>query len=294
MNSWQEFSDLLTGLSKIPGKKGGKGSSPLITPAWYKEGTTRSNLNVEFWGKWAAIDVDEHNFTAEGLEDDLLDMFGRWNYVCYSTASSRIDKPKFRVVFPTTRIIEVHEIRHFWFALQSSVDSIGDRQCKDFSRMYYVPAKYPDAFDFMYYNTCGVDLDPDDLMSQHEFVQLSRGNSFLDLLPEDLQKEVIENRKTQLVNTDIHWLGYQNCPFFPKKLAIQYKMTSEGGWYHLMYLMMVAIASNAIKRNYPITPDQIVDLCREFDIDNGNWYEKRPMNVEANSALNYAYRKGKI
>ena len=38
----------------------------------------------------------------------------------------------------------------------------------------------------------------------------------------------------------------------------------------------------------------IVDLCMEFDRSTGNWYENRPMEVEANNALEYVYANNVI
>ena len=55
---------------------------------------------------------------------------------------------------------------------------------------------------------------------------------------------------------------------------------------------MVAIASSAIRKEYPITSNEIAQLCREFDAEHGNWYENRALNVEADRALEYVYRNG--
>jgi hypothetical protein len=57
-----------------------------------------------------------------------------------------------------------------------------------------------------------------------------------------------------------------------------------------MYQIMVAIAGNAIKNEYPITSDEIAVMCKEFDQDTGNWYQKRPLIKEADRALEYVYR----
>ena len=57
-----------------------------------------------------------------------------------------------------------------------------------------------------------------------------------------------------------------------------------------MYQIMVALAGNAIKKEYPITADEIAVLCREFDADTGNWYANRPMQTEADRALEYVYK----
>jgi hypothetical protein len=57
-----------------------------------------------------------------------------------------------------------------------------------------------------------------------------------------------------------------------------------------MYQIMVALAGNAVKNQYPITSDEISVLCRELDMDTGNWYENRPMQKEADRALEYVYK----
>ena len=53
---------------------------------------------------------------------------------------------------------------------------------------------------------------------------------------------------------------------------------------------MVATAGTAIKRGYPITAKQVAELCRQLDNDNGKWYTSRPLEVEADRAVEYAYR----
>ena len=57
-----------------------------------------------------------------------------------------------------------------------------------------------------------------------------------------------------------------------------------------MYQIMVALAGNAIKAKYPITSKEIAWMCRELDMDTGNWYDKRPLNKEADRALDYVMR----
>ena len=53
--------------------------------------------------------------------------------------------------------------------------------------MYYIPAKYDNAFNFIFSNS-GNYIDPDMVMNKHPYRQKS-GNSFFDRLPEDMQKE---------------------------------------------------------------------------------------------------------
>ena len=69
---------------------------------------------------------------------------------------------------------------------------------------------------------------------------------------------------------------------------------SGEGWYRKMYAIMISTAGNAVFRGYPITAKEIVELCKEFDRMTGNWYENRPMEVEANNALQYVYTNNVI
>ena len=146
-DTWDQFSKFLYKLSERP--LGGKRDAELISPAVYETGTTRSNKSVIAWQRWAAIDVDDHTFEGE-LEDVLRSQYGRFNYICYSTASSSDLVPKFRLVFPLVSPIAADRIKHFWFALNTETEAIGDRQTKDLSRMYFVPASYSGANNFIF------------------------------------------------------------------------------------------------------------------------------------------------
>jgi hypothetical protein len=57
-----------------------------------------------------------------------------------------------------------------------------------------------------------------------------------------------------------------------------------------MYSIMIAVGGNAVRRKYPITASEISILCRQFDEDNGNWYKNRPLDKEADRALEYVYK----
>ena len=175
-------------------------------------------------------------------------------------------------------------------ALNTELGEIGDAQTKDLSRMYYVPAIYPNAHNFIFAQTIDKPIVVESLLEKHPYVEKT-GNSFLDRLPPELQNAVIEHRKNQLDNTNVRWSSYRDCPYWPRMLAVEYQQISSTGWYHKMYQIMVALAGNAVRNKYPITARQIADLCSQFDKDTGNWYENRPLEAEANSALTYVYRR---
>ena len=105
-----------------------------------------------------------------------------------------------------------------------------------------------------------------------------------------MQREIIEHRKSKLDNVNVNWSSYKNCPFLPKQLVQEYKLITNTGWYHKMYQIMVAIAGRAVEHKYPITAQEITILCRELDSETGNWYKNRPMEKEADRAIEYVYR----
>jgi UPF0288 family protein (methanogenesis marker protein 3) len=126
-------------------------------------------------------------------------------------------------------------------------------------------------------------------MDSHEYIEKS-SNTFFDKLPKSMQEALISHIKNSLTNTDIKWNSYKDCPFFPRQLENEYRIISGSGWYYKMYQIMVALAGNAIKSKYPITSKEIARMCRELDMDTGNWYDKRPLDKEAKRALEYVMR----
>jgi hypothetical protein len=289
---WEYLENTFLGLSKAAVEN--KHDAYLISPAIYEPNTTRRNVNVTAWAGWCAVDVDEHEFKGD-LKQELNSIVPpEWYYMCYSTASSTEDKPKFRLVFKLDKHVPADKIKHFWHALNTEIGNLSDRQTKDLSRMYYIPADYSGSYSF-FFTRSGGDIGIDSLLSKHPYIEKKTGNNFLDRLPEELQKEVIAHRKTKLENKNkYNWNGIYDCPFVNKQMLAEYRIISETGWYHKMYQFMVSLAFNAIRKGYPITDSEIEILMRELDRETGNWYEKRPIKLEANSAIEYAYRNSEV
>tara|TARA_R110000772_G_scaffold218161_1_gene328751 strand:+ start:2648 stop:3577 length:930 start_codon:yes stop_codon:yes gene_type:complete len=286
-DSWDAFERMFLNLSKKKGNKGGNNSSPLISPAIYHEGGTRSNKNVVEWGHWCAMDIDEFD-PLDDLSETLQHICGEYKFICYSTASSTPKQPKFRLVFPTTTCVTAENIPHFWYALNERFKALGgDEQTKDLSRMYYVPAQYPDALNF-YFTNDGKDIDPTELMEAYPYSKPS-GDNFLDRLPDSMKEEILNYRKSKL-SRDVSWTSYRNCPFFPRQLGVEYMTITKTGWYSKLYQIMIAIAGNALKKSYDITAKEIADMCRELDNETGQWYDNRPLEREADRAIEYIYK----
>ena len=53
---------------------------------------------------------------------------------------------------------------------------------------------------------------------------------------------------------------------------------------------MVSIAANAIKKSYPITAHEIAELWKEIDNETGQWYDNRPLEKEADRAIEFVYQ----
>jgi len=281
-NSFDEFETILYKLSestKYPTKK----DAPLISPAVYIPDTTRGNDNVTGWGGFGILDIDDY----EGDMKDIEKKYSKYRYVCYSTASSTKEKPKFRLVFPLTTFVDKERIKHFWYALNKEIGDIADAQTKDLSRMYYIPAKYENSFNFIFSHD-GETMDPNLLMDTHPYVVPNE--NFFDRLPEAIKQGLIEHRKGQLNNTNYSWTGYQDCPFVNKRQVEEYKAITDTGWYAKMYQIMVSTAGNAMSKGYPITAKEVEYLCRDLDGDTGNWYLKRDMYKEAERAIEFVFR----
>lgn len=286
--SLESFEKLLYDLSKQPGYKPKKSErklgSPLITPSTFKADTTRANRNVLAWNGWAALDIDEY----EGTFDEAIEKFKKYYFICYSSASSTKEKPKFRMIFPLTESIQAEKIRHFWYALNHTFGSIADAQTKDLSRMYYVPAQYPNAYNFIFTNK-GDFINPTEFMSNYEYLSDFK-NSFQDKMPEKIREKIIEYKKTKLTNSDIRWNSYHDCPFVNKQLLMEYRAISESGWYSKMFQIMVSISSKAIRSKYPITAEEVSKLCSQIDNETGGWYKNRPLTLEASRAIDYSLK----
>ena len=288
LKTWEEFETLLYNLAKKPYKT--KKEAPLISPASYTEGMTRSNDAVIDWGGWAALDIDSHDFKGD-IRTELKEKYGNYYYVCYSTASSSVAHPKFRLVFPLKIRVSSDKIKKFWYALNKEFGEIGDAQTKDLSRMYYVPGNYNDANNFIFTNY-GDFVNPSALISKYPMPE-KKSASLYDHLPLAMQKMMIGYKKEQLQNKNISWTNYTDCPFINKKMLDDYisiAYIDNSGRYASFYQLMVSIASRAVKMGYPINEQEIIELVREIDLDTTNRYKKRKLDVEARNALECAMK----
>ena len=300
--SWKKFVDFLQELSKLPYTKN---TAPLISPAIYKPGSTRSNDSVIAWAGWSAMDIDNHPFeNVEQIRNFIEGKHPNKSYICYSTARSSIEKPKFRFIFPLDEwMTDSIKIRKYWFSLNKEFSEFADKQTKDVSRMYYIPANYSEStYNFFIYKTDGEFFNADSLIKKHradEFFALSTGASFLDMLPEKMRESVIAHRQTQLKANGKYysWTSYKDCPFVKKDQVELYRnivLLNAAGRYLQLYNLMVSIAATAVTMQYPITAGELSDLIRQIDNDIDGYYKNRKINVEVARAISFVYRNNKV
>lgn len=299
-NNFDHLEESLYHLATLPGMKPKRGKfckspSPLISPAVYKSGATRANSNVLEWAGWAALDIDDHDFKGD-LKSELLGLYSESRFICYSTASSTEEKPKFRMVFPLSRNVLSGEIRAFWYALNAKFGQMGDAQCKDLSRMYYVPAAYPEAHNFIFSHREADYLDVNKLLLEFP-VPVSQATQGAQLTHE-FEQELVQRRNNSLTEKDAYdWTGYNDCPFVNKNLISQYKAiahTDGSGRYAMIFKIMASTAANAVQYKYPITAWELTSLMRELDRDTSNIYAKRSLDKEADRAIVWALRNSAI
>lgn len=107
----------------------------LWSPTSYKNGSTRGKEAVE---DLCALVLD---FDDGVRPTEFASQWGRWEYVLHSTFSHSRDKPKFRAVFPLQEPVPAEEWSEVYRKLALALgQGHTDPQCKDCSRVYYLPS----------------------------------------------------------------------------------------------------------------------------------------------------------
>ena len=283
---WHDFVVELKRMAEVPCPS--KDKAILLSPALYQPGTTRANDNVRVWAGWACVDIDHgvEGLTVDQIKETMAQHLGDVYCLCYSTASNTIDKPKFRAVFKLDKPVNRDDIGDLWYAISKLLNGLCDEQTKDLARMFYAPHKYETAQDNWLFEIGDKPLPVKDLIKQYPYTP-DNPTSLIDALPDHIKSAMVEHRMGGLHNDHYTWTSYHDCPFWPKSAAAKYITITDTGWYAQMYKIMLAIAGKAFEKGYPITSDQIVTLCKQFDADTGGWYQKRSFHKEANNAINY-------
>lgn len=140
-----------------------KVDAPAFSPARYAPGATRAIKNVRSVG-FGVLDIDKVSPETIATLPGLLDGVA---HILYTTWSHTQHLPKWcvRVVVPFTRPVLTMEWERFWHAMNVRFADLNDPQCKDPSRLYFVPSCPPEALDrAIYHVEQGAPLDVDALL----------------------------------------------------------------------------------------------------------------------------------
>ena len=139
--------------------------APAFSPARFARDTVRAKQNVRTV-EFGVLDIDKKDPDVIATLPGLLDGVA---HILYTTWSHASHAPKWcvRVVVPFTRPVLAMEWARVWTAMNARFTGLGDRQCKDPSRLYFVPSCPPeDAAKAIYHVGEGSPLDVDELLRE--------------------------------------------------------------------------------------------------------------------------------
>ena len=274
-----------------------KHDAKIISPAIFENGT-RNNDNVIAYGGWMALDIDRYNLDTEPagyLRERLHDV----RYVMHSTGSSTRGNPKFRLIVPLDRIIHRDDIADIYMGLNCwAHDRFGDdlmidEVTHDPARIYWLPGIYDDRWNFIDVHDGGA-LMRAGLMREYGRQRMPDRPRFR--LPDKyarLSSEQWSRRKRDIyegmTNTGVTWTKWSDCVFWPEERAAAYLNKSpDTTWNAASYQIILHIAFNAFRADYPITAEQVAGLFDGFDREHGHWYSRRNLLHESQNAIDFA------
>ncbi len=272
-NSWNDFKNYLINRYNTTFLEHKRQNYNMISGTSLTGG--RNKGDIISTSLWIACDIDN---IKDKYFTQIIDMFKKYEFIIYNSASCRQDDIRFRIVFPISRQINVKEYRHFWINLDKSFENILDKQTKHIERMQGMPAQFENAFNFIASND-GMIIDVDDILSKFEYIDNDVSVKF-PLLLKNVHKKLTNNYT---------WSSHTNCPFVQKDIVDKFHSlyNQDGvGKYVLTYSMMCSIAQRAVFLKYPINVKEIVALMKEIDYN--NIYKGRNWEVEAQNAINFA------
>lgn len=140
VTTWGGFADKLESMFQIERDTIDKPHSPSVSPAIYNAGGRRKNAEVQGFGGWFAIDIDDAGCTLQDASD-LCSAAGV-SHVIWTTTSHTDDAHRYRVAFPLDRNVAQGEMRMFWAGTHAFFKGWGDVKTKDPARLMIAPARW--------------------------------------------------------------------------------------------------------------------------------------------------------
>jgi len=263
--------------------------TPLVSPALFRAGGKRCDANVAAWGGWLAVDIDDHLTWTDTVQIASA-LGGDW--CAYTTTRSTPGHNKQRLFVRADRQIEADEIHQVWAGMYELFGHTIDPQCKDLSRMYYVPANWqphPEnpcphvAFDAAF-TDAGVSVDKIKAEAREVIPPPTRASvSAAQRSPAPCHAPVNLQTLDSLPNL---W----NFKYVLPCDIARYLDTPRGGHHRALWAFMVSVAERAILSGYPITPTEL--HATAFDLDGISPIKTNParwrkINDEAQRAIDH-------
>ncbi len=283
MDSWEEFCDYMRSISNVEGRKpesGERHSLGMISGAIYGDDTKRCNDNVLGWDL-VILDVDD------GIRDikEVQNHFDGYDYLIYSSANCTEDKLKLRIILPLHKFAPSDVLSQVWHGFNKWCDGVLDPQTKDKSRMHYLSYKYTNKgalYKHVFIVNKGDKVNWEDLIQKYPSPREADRFKEKNKLSGLKRKIYLQNRSAP--STIIR---DRDCPFVYENMIDEYLLTPAGGHHLAIYLFMVKVCYNAIKINYPLSIDELVDMAKQLDELDGAYYDDKKFYDSAKDAIEY-------
>lgn len=253
-----------------------KDDAMLMSSAIYGENSNRNNDNVIGWDM-LMLDIDSGE-----TPGDVRKLLKGLEFFMYNTASSSMDEPKFRIILPFTTMVDADIIPKAWYAFVKLTGLNVDIQCKDKSRIYYLPGQYETSSRDILIHEHGEHLNVIKLI---EAVDMSG------------YKEYVQNYIDISTLKNYSKNNLDSCLFIKKSMIDDYLNLAPGEdqHYRAMYKFMLRVAGAASRWGYYIEPDHLGALASELDLKkDGRWNKQGRLWIkEAQNAVDRVYGKDK-
>lgn len=242
-----------------------KAHAPLLSAGVYDWAVNkyRGNKNVIGWDL-AVVDIDTNPMPVEDCHQWL--MGEGYNHIIYTSASSKPDYHKYRVILSLSRRVSANEIPACWHAYNQFFGHTIDGACKDASRVYYVPGQYGSA-GHAYINgfVRGIDYPVDAMIERYPLLPPA---------PKRTPKSGAVLRDIE--DADLSWQEITGCPYIRQAHFQHYSQPDiEEGHYPYLFKVMLSCARLATSAGVRLSPDQLFDIAVEFDAVCGGYVDRK-------------------
>lgn len=266
---WPAFVEDMAILATIEQEE--KAKAPLVSPAYYDGEIYRRNDNVSGWSFLAFdIDIAPANQTLEAF----MKTWEGLNWVAYTTPSCSWEKPKYRIFFQIDRDIQPDEMNRVWAGGWEWIGRISDAQCKDKSRGYYVPGRYPSE--------------------RSEFLACWWGEPLPVVQIAELAPKQVTHKPSKLLQIRAR-LRASVLTDWSKLVRPEWRdeylgsLGVDGTRYRGIYTFMLRVAGRAVNMGWEPDPCEVARLARELDMmGDGRWHRAgRAFETEAQRACDH-------